>query len=194
MKSRETIMNTLKKIEFILDKILKLERDPYRKPILLLGLPRQTIIDAFGRYQLTPPNALLQIYERYNGISELASSDHFLSLEEAFEMYECYLFLKKDLALTCDWNDTYFPFFDINADVQICINLQDLSLLSIDIECDSTNIFANHYEHYLDALVEIFDMEAYVSDPYGVIEFDESEWSRLKQKYQIKDICNYLND
>ena len=187
-------MDTLEKIEFILDKILKLERNPNRKTRLFSGLPRQTIIDAFGRYQLTPPNVLLQIYERYNDIGELASSDSFLSLDEAFNMYECYLDLKKDLSLTCDWNDPYFPFFDINGDIQICINLQDLSLLSIDLECNSTNIFANHYEHYLDALVEIFDMEAYVSEPYGVIEFDESEWSKLKQKYQIKDICNYDND
>lgn len=188
-------MNTLEKIEFILDKILKLERNPNIKPTLFSGLPRQTIIDAFGRYQLRPSNVILQIYERYNGILGLASFQYFLSLEEAFEMYECYLDLEKDSSPLCGgWNNTYFPFFDINGDIQICINLQNLSLLSIDLECDSTNIFANHYEHYLDALVEIFDMEAYVSEPYGVIEFDESEWSKLKQKYQIKDICNYDND
>ncbi|ELS34457.1 MULTISPECIES: Cell wall assembly/cell proliferation coordinating protein, KNR4 [Pseudanabaena] len=184
MKSKKMIMNSLKKIEYILEKILKLDRDPRRQSELIAGLPKQEIIDTFANHKLLPPDLLIQIYEKYNGILWLNPFFSFLSLESAFELYNAYRDIKKD----CNdfaWESTWFPIFDQNADIQICINLENLSLITVDLECDSTEVIANHYEDYLDALVEVFEMGSYILQPYDSIELDELVWDELREKYKI---------
>jgi hypothetical protein len=59
------------------------------------------------------------------------------------------------------WRNTWFPLLDRNGDVLVCLDLNNLSLTTVDIECDRTKVIANCYEEYLDALVEIFEKEAY---------------------------------
>jgi hypothetical protein len=179
-------MNSLEKMDYILEKILKLDREPRKQPMLMLGLPRQEIIAAFTLHKLSPPDLLIQIYEKYNGILGLNPFFQSLPLEEAFSLHHDYQEINDDFDF--GWQNTWFPIFDQNADIQICIDLDKLSLIAVDLECDSTEVIANRYEDYLDALVKIFEREAYILEPSGSIEIDESEWGELAERYQIKSM------
>jgi hypothetical protein len=89
-------MNSIEKIEYIVDKILRLDEEPRKQSIVMTGLPKQEIVETFTLHKLSPPDLLIQIYEKYNGIACLNPFFHFLPLEEAFSLYRDYQIMSAD--------------------------------------------------------------------------------------------------
>jgi hypothetical protein len=49
-------MNSIEKIEYIVDKILRLDEEPRKQSIVMTGLPKQEIVETFTLHKLSPPD------------------------------------------------------------------------------------------------------------------------------------------
>jgi hypothetical protein len=178
-------MNTFKKICCIYEQILRVNNPPIA-PIEEPGLSHDEIAQLFKNIDLSPLSLLIEVYEWHNGIYCLEPFLNFLSLSDSIDLYHFYEKLDIDF-LADSWKSCWFPILCMNGDVRVFIDMNDGSLISIDIELNRVERIAEHYDDYLDAMLEVFENKAFVyDDACGLIKTDETLWENMMQKYKIK--------
>ncbi len=76
--------------------------------------------------------------------------------------------------------------FDLNGDIQICIDLATREVVSVDIEDDSTFDIASTYESLIAAIAEVFQVEAFFFDEQsGSVRFDSEQWGRIAARHGV---------
>ena len=78
----------------------------------------------------------------------------------------------------------WFPVFDINADVQICLDLCSGELIAIDVEGGNVACVARHFSSYLDALTEVFQRDLFYYEA-GCIYVEPVAWKDISSRYAV---------
>lgn len=143
-------MNSLDKVKSIIAYLQTTNLEVIADP----GLSKTKIRDAFKTINLLPPIKIVELYQWHNGIGELDCFLRFMNLDDALMWYrlfrDCY---QENNNYYYGWQENWFPLLNMNGDVQLCLNFDTLSVISIDRECDTVEKIANHYNDYLDALL-----------------------------------------
>jgi hypothetical protein len=181
-------MNAFEKISYIYDQIRLVNDEPIAKP----GLSRDVIIQMFKDFDLFPVPLLVDLYEWHNGIGYLNAFLHLLSLSESLDRREDYdsneYKVENNESKDHKQNICLLPIFSMNGDVQICVDINSGSLTAIDLELGRFEEIAEHYENYLNALLEVFESRSFIYEDFsGSIEIDKAFWLNMKQKYKIKN-------
>jgi hypothetical protein len=175
-------LNTGEKLQYLHREIRQVNDEPREQP----GIERAEVLREFDALGLVVPQELADAYERYNGIFHLNAFLHFLPLREAVDLYKLYASFGEDGG-DFGWQKSWFPVFDMNGDVQFCIDLQSNALAIVDIEGGEARKIADHYSQYLDALVEAFQSgNAHFQDEFGFIDIDGKVWRALRTKYGLE--------
>lgn len=175
-------MNLADKLQIILTHIRKVNPEPTTRQ----GLSAEKIMQTLQNLNVPNSQELLELYQWHNGIDNLDAFLHLLSLEDAARWYKGYGDLKVEIP-DLPWNEDLFPIFDMNGDVQVCLNLKTFALHSIDLESDEFAKIAGHYERYLEAILHIFENEMYRFDEEsGCIRVEETEWNQVQELFEIK--------
>jgi hypothetical protein len=155
------------------------------EPIESDGLSRDRVEATFASLGLSPPPGVVELFEWHNGIDYVDAFLGLLSLDRAVGLYQAYgsgLGWRSEL----EWTEGLFPIVDINANVQFCIDFTSGALRAIDVEDGTVEHLADHYEHYLDALVTIFDSGKFTFDEEaGSIDFDAATWARIAKAHNV---------
>jgi hypothetical protein len=182
MEAIEDSMNSLEKIELIFASIIAANEEPKVEP----GISEYEILKSFNSVGLTPTAELVSLYKWRNGIANLNGFLYFLPLSDALNVYREFKKLRGDVP-AIKWKDDWFPVLEQNGDFQICLDLKTQELYSIDLEGDTTIKIAEHYSHYLDAMLFIFKSGQYTFDREGgCIEVIDEVWKRVLEKYNVK--------
>jgi hypothetical protein len=143
------------------------------------------VLSIFRASGLEPERTLTRLYGLHNGVYHLDAFLHFLSAEDALAYYARFQNFKAEWP-DFFWQDTWLPIFDMNGDVQVCVDLASGQLNTIDMEGDSTRCIAQHYNAFVDALYEIFSTGKYHYDPgSGSIEVDDAAWREIAGRFGI---------
>ena len=176
-------MNTLDKVSAILGYVQKVNDETKIHP----GKEKVEILKLFQDLGLSPPPELVEVYQKYNGVDSLDSFFYFESIEEAVETYQFYgEILIRDYP-NCRWDINWFPIMNMNGDVTIFLNFETFSLHSVDLELDIVKKIADHYEHFLDAFLYIFESGCYEFDEdAGSFDVSDEDWDKIKAKFEIE--------
>lgn len=181
-------MNAFEKICYIYDRIRLVNDEPIAKP----GLSRDMIIQMFKDFDLLPLPLLVDLYEWHDGISYLNAFLHLLSLSESLD--RCDIFNSISYETENNKNKArkqkirLLPIFSMNGDVQICVDINSGSLTAIDLELGRFEKIAEHYENYLNALIEVFGNGQFVYEEIsGSIDLNDIFWQEMRKKYKIKN-------
>ena len=75
----------------------------------------------------------------------------------------------------------------MNGDVTIFLDFTTLALHSINLELGMVEKIADHYEHYLDAILYLLESGCYkFNDINKYLEIDEQIGNEIKAQFQIK--------
>ncbi|MBE9116227.1 hypothetical protein IQ249_10000 [Lusitaniella coriacea LEGE 07157] len=177
-------MNNLEKIKTICASI----RSVNKETRVRRGISKKKIFSSFKSVGLTPPSELVELYNWHNGIYGLNPFLEFYSLEDSLEQYCFNKQLKSDIP-DFQWKKNWHTVLDQNADIQICLDLKTLELYSVDVECSATTKIAEHYSHYLDAMLFLFQSGQYTfNTECKYFEVREEVWKEIAEKYKIKSI------
>jgi hypothetical protein len=177
-------MEDFDKLLAIYSKIREVNDEPQERDAASLA----QVDSAFQAIGL-PVNALLaRLYAFHNGVYHLDAFLHFLSVEDGSEIYRSFAKFKDEFP-DFGWDENWFPVFDMNGDVQVCVDLMSGSVVAIDMEGDTVRVMAPHYSAYVDALHEVFTSGHYCYEPVsGSIEVDEAFWLATAARYGIVGI------
>jgi len=175
-------MNIIEKIQTIFQHI-KLVND---EPAANTGISEAEVVSHFNSIGRTPTTDLIQLYEWHNGIYNLDAFLSLLSVNDAIERYKGNKSLKKDIP-EFEWKESWLTVLDMNGDVQICLDLGTNELYSVDIECDLVQKIADNFEHYVDAILSIFEEDKFSFDEEaGCVDVKDDVWNGILKKYNIK--------
>lgn len=172
-------MDAFGKLQFILTRIREVNLEPRVRD----GLPRHEVLRAFEDLKLEPDALLVQMYEHCNGVDYLNGFLFFLSVDDAVSCYRRFEALKRERP-SFEWRPTWFPVFDFNADVQVCLDLKSGELIVVDVEGGNVGCIARHYQSYIDALFEVFDRRKYVFEG-GCLQVDRDAWLEIADRYRV---------
>lgn len=172
----------LDKIRNLFSLISELNDEPRPNP----GIGEREIRAKFESLELQPSDDLIDLYSWHNGIGYLNAFTHFLSIDEATDVYKSLRELH-EIVPDFEWRDCWFPVLSTNGDVHHCIDLDSGAIVDIDPECDVVRKIADHFNNYLDALTYAFEAGhvRYIADG-GYVETDPAFWRDIEKKYQIK--------
>lgn len=177
-------MNNLEKIKTICASIRAVNKETRVRR----GISKQKILSSFKSVGLTPPSEIVELYNWHNGIYSLNAFLGFSSLENALEWYRNNIQIKSNIP-DFQWKKDWHTVLDQNADIQICLDLKTLELYSVDVECSATTKIAEHYSHYLDAMLFLFQSGQYAfNKEYRYFEVQDEVWKGIAEKYKIKSI------
>jgi len=175
-------MSPLNKVKEIVNFIQAVNPHAIANP----GLFKARICKDFHEINLSPPSEIIELYQWHNGIGELDCFLNFMNLDRAIDWYKGFL-QSKTKYTEWKWNKNYFPLLNMNGDVQLCLDFETLAVITVDRECDTVEKIANHYTNYLDALLYVFNNEAFkCDDESGCIVFDQEVWKYARNFYQIR--------
>ena len=175
-------MQPIEKIKLIISKIAAVNDDLEIEP----GLPQEKVLEIFRSLNVLPPQDIVELYTLYNGIGCL---DDYFHLEDLNRIKQEYLLWQSTYQDEDWWQDSYLPLFRLNKNMSLYLDCKTLSLVKIDRELINTvEIIAEYYEHYLDAILYLFEQDAlhYDKDEH-YFELDQLVWQETRQKYQIKN-------
>jgi len=172
-------MDAFEKICFIYSKLREVNSEPREHP----GLSHIDVLRTFESLQLKPQPLLVQLYEFHNGVDYLDAFLRFLSIEDAASYYRNFKGIKERWS-NFEWRTSWFPVFDINADVQICLDLDSGELTVIDVEGSNVGCIARHFESYVDALLEIFEHGLFYYEA-GCVHVQPDAWQDVSSRYAI---------
>jgi len=176
--------DNFEKLQFILQKITEINDEP----CIGHGASESTIVSVLKRLELQPDPLLIQLYREHDGIEGLDAFLRFLSLKDV-EFFHSLFMEAKSRDPNFEWKLEWMPIFDMNADVQICLDTLTNRLMAIDMEGGTVTKMADHYQHFIDALHDIFSSGGYIFDPEsGSIALDASTWRALAARYGVVGI------
>lgn len=174
-------MQLIEKIQLIIHRIQEVNDDIKIDP----GLPQQKVLDVFSSFGFSPPSEVIELYTLYNGISDL---DAYFHLQDIFYVKREYKFWKSVYSQENWWQDSWLPLLTMNGDVVLHLDCDNLSVIAVDRELGRVEKIAHYYEHYLDAILELFETNAlFYNKEEDYFEIDDKIWHEVRKKYQIKD-------
>lgn len=178
------MIDNFAKLQFILGKITEINDEPRIEQ----GAPETEVRALLESLDLQPDPLLVRLYTQHDGIEGLDAFLRFLPLKDVAFFHSQFRSIK-DRDPDFEWEPQWMPIFDMNADVQICLDTRAGSLMAIDMEGGTVTTMAAHYQQCIDALYDIFSSGHYIFDPEsGSIELDASTWRALAAKYEIVGI------
>lgn len=175
-------MTTLEKANKILEYVLAMNPEPRVAP----GLPRAEIREKLRGADIDESDDLVEIYAWHNGVSYLNAFLSYLDLEFAIETYKGLRSHKLEIP-EFRWKEGLFPVLWTNGDIYHCVDLETGATYDIDIEGDGFLKTADHFHHYLNALICAFDENRVTFDPLGgALSIDENNWSNLEKRFEIQ--------
>lgn len=181
---RTRTLESFEKLQFILQKVVAVNDEPFVRN----GAPEARVLAMFDVFNLKPDPLLVRLYRQHDGIDGLDAFLRFLPLKDV-ELFHSMFLDAKQHDMNFEWEPTWIPVFDMNANAQICIDTDTGRLMAIDMENGTTTEMAAHYEKFIDPLHDIFADGKYAYDPTsGSIELDSSAWHALAARYRITGI------
>ncbi len=111
-------MSAIAKVKQIYSTITRFNDEPRADP----GLDRATIIDRISSVGLSPPEAVISLYEWKNGISNLDAFLHLNDLDFAVDSYKQMCAFKQEFQ-DFEWQRSWLPILNMNGDIHICLDL-----------------------------------------------------------------------
>lgn len=179
-------MDTVNKLAAIYAMIRRVNDEPQERAPASEAHVR-SVFDAAG---IEAQSDLTRLYGIHNGVYHLDAFLHFLSAEDAIARYTGFQKFKDEWP-DFGWQDTWLPVFDMNGDVQICVDLASGQLNTIDMEGDCIRCIAPHYVAFVDALYEIFSCGNYHYDPgVGSIAVDDAAWKGVASRFGVVGLAD----
>jgi hypothetical protein len=174
----------LAKVIRTLDRLIAINDEP--RP----GPPRAAaaVDAAFEALGLQPPELLVQLYARHDGIGYLDAFLGFLDLDSACDLYETF-HDEDEPAGILNWPRTWFPVLSLNGDVHVVVDLATGSMHAVDPEADTIRQIAAHWRHYLDALDELLASGGCRRDEEGGgLAFAPDLWGGIAERHGVRSI------
>ena len=145
------------------------------------GLALEQVAQLLESREIAPVDALVELYSWSNGCDYVDGVGiTFVSLEKALDHFD-------------DWHPdygrprTWFPVATMNGDVWIYLDLETLALHSRDVECDITLTLADHYDLYLDAIIEGVSSDgAHWDEEDQRITLGPQTWFDISQRFSVQ--------
>lgn len=176
-------METFEKLMLLYSRVHEQNSEPQEQPpasVFAINL-------AFAGLGLKLPPALEKLYTWHNGIFHLNGFLHFMPLREAVKIRRTYSERElrgSEAQIRANW----FPVFDLNGDIQYCIDVQNQELWTVDLEDGSVRKLADNYELYLDALLAAFARGFSLFYPLaGSFKIKPNEWMALCREFKLEE-------
>ena len=176
-------MQPIEKIKLVISEIKTVNKATRTYP----GLSRKEIIETFKSIEIEPSQEVIELYELFNGITSLNGYFDFQEVEEVIEWYRTYVEIKEDNP-DFKFQKSWIPLFSMNGDVILCLDCELFSVIAIDLELCRVEKIAQHYEDYLDAILDIFEQQAVIYEEKTMhFTVESSVWEKTCSKYQLKN-------
>ena len=174
-------MNLTEKLDYLLKRVLEVNDEPRVNG----GISQSEIENQLNEIDIEPTEDLLELYQWRNGIDYLNAFLYFNSVQYLIEGYRNL----EEFDFEVDgfnWDERWLPILNMNGAIDILVNIETRQVAAIDIECDRFEIIASDYNHYIDALVYVFQSNQFYYEDGSCINFNDSVWQELYDKFKVK--------